>query len=181
VVGCADGAGRAGAGGCVRGRSTGGGGASVGAAATTGAGAAGVGAGAGAGVFATGACSSTAGASTTGSAARRRRRTFVASDEAASTVGSGAGAAAGVPRRRRVAAGGAATRARFSRSQRARMRATWSSLSGLRWLRTGTSIWRRRLITSSLETPNSPARSCTRSLLNPTPPHPDGRPASVPD
>ena len=41
-----------------------------------------------------------------------------------------------------LAAAGAAfsARARFSRSQRARTRATWSSVSRLMWLRTGTSI-----------------------------------------
>src|SRR6266516_754151 len=37
------------------------------------------------------------------------------------------------------------------------------------------------LITSSLETPNSPAKSCTRSLLKPAPPHPYGHPASDSD
>jgi len=135
------------------------------------------GAGAGAGGAtgsATGAVS--AGTSATGSAARRRRLTPpVSAAGAGSALTSAAGAVA--PRRRRVAAGGAATRARFSRSQRARMRATWSSLNGLKWLRTGTSIWRRRLMTSSLDTPNSPARSCTRSLLKPALPYPHGRPA----
>jgi hypothetical protein len=48
------------------------------------------------------------------------------------------------------------------------MRATWSSESGVIWLRTGTSICRRRLITSSTEIPNSPAMSFTRSLLKRT-------------
>ena len=54
-------------------------------------------------------------------------------------AGSAATAAVAAPRRRRAGAGGAACRSartRFSRSQRARTRATWSSVSGLRWLRT---------------------------------------------
>lgn len=101
------------------------------------------------------------------SAARRRRLAFPASE-----TGSGAGAGgstAAAPRRRRVgAAAGAVARARFSRSHRALIRATWSSESGVIWLRTGTSICRRRFITSSTEIPNSPAMSVTRSLLKST-------------
>lgn len=107
------------------------------------------------------------GAAGTGSATRRRRRVAPAS-----ATGSGAGAGgstAAAPRRRRVgAAAGAVARARFSRSHRALMRATWSSESGVIWLRTGTSICRRRFITSSTEIPNSPAMSVTRSLLKST-------------
>ena len=72
---------------------------------------------------------------------RRRRRMPDASAGAGVAGAAAAGAAAAVPRRRR--AGGAvcfSARTRFSRSQRARMRATWSSVSRVRWLRTGTSI-----------------------------------------
>ena len=105
------------------------------------------------------------GAAGVASATRRRRRV-------ASATGSGAGAGgstAAAPRRRRVgAAAGAVARARFSRSHRALIRATWSSESGVIWLRTGTSICRRRFITSSTEIPNSPAMSVTRSLLKST-------------
>jgi hypothetical protein len=71
-------------------------------------------------------------------------------------------------RRRVVAAAGFSTRARFSRSQRARTRATCSSLRTLKWLRTGTYICRSRLTTSSPVIPNSLAMSFTRSLLNPS-------------
>ena len=81
------------------------------------------------------------------------------------------------PRRRRAGVGGFSTRARFSRSHRARTRATCSSVSGLRWVRTDTSIARRSPMTSSLEMPNSPAMSCTRKLthtvlLKSSPPRP---------
>jgi hypothetical protein len=70
--------------------------------------------------------------------------------------------------RRRVGAAGFSARARFSRSQRARTRATCSSESGLVWLRTGTSIERSKFITSSAEMPNSPAISLTRLLTPPS-------------
>jgi hypothetical protein len=70
--------------------------------------------------------------------------------------------------RRRVGAAGFSARARFSRSQRARTRATCSSESGLVWLRTGTSIERSKFITSSAEMPNSPAMSLTRLLTPPS-------------
>ena len=119
-------------------------------------------------------------------AARRRR---VAGFASGSGSGSGAGAAfalalaavfvfglpaaltgspepasnAALVRRRRagVADGAAAfaARARFSRSQRARARATWSSVSCVRWLRTTTSSDRSIVMTSSLGMPNSAARS----------------------
>ena len=80
---------------------------------------------------------------------------------------------AGAVRRRRAVGAGAAcfsARARFSRSQRARMRATWSSVSILMWLRTGMSICRRSVTTSSADTANSFANSLTESLLK-HPPH----------
>jgi hypothetical protein len=69
--------------------------------------------------------------------------------------------------RRRAGWAGFSARARFSRSHRARTRATCSSESGLVWLRTGTSIERSKFITSSAEMPNSLAMSLTR-LLTPT-------------
>ena len=73
---------------------------------------------------------------------------------------------------RAVGAGAAcfSARTRFSRSQRARMRATWSSVSMLMWLRIGMSICRRSVTTSSADTANSFANSLTESLLK-HPPH----------
>lgn len=101
------------------------------------------------------------------SAARRRRREAPSAGGAFGAGAGGSGAAA--PRRRRAgAAAGAVARARFSRSHRALIRATWSSESGVMWLRTGMSICRRRLITSSMGMPNSPAMSLTRNLLKRT-------------
>ncbi len=102
-----------------------------------------------------------------GSGGRGRRRTTVPPSADGAAAGASEGAAA--PRRRRGAGAGFSTRARFSRSQRARTRATCSSVSGLKWVRTGTSIVRRRPMTSSADMPNSPAMSCTRSLLTPPP------------
>ena len=103
-------------------------------------------------------------AGATGASAARRRLRPPAS--AAGSGAAGGGSTAAAPRRRRAgAAAGAVARALFSRSHRALMRATWSSESGVIWLRTGTSICRRRFITSSTEIPNSPAMSFTRSLL----------------
>jgi hypothetical protein len=111
-----------------------------------------------------------ASASAGAASATRRRRRVVPDSATGSGAGAG-GSTAAAPRRRRVgAAAGAVARARFSRSHRALIRATWSSESGVIWLRTGTSICRRRLITSSTEIPNSPAMSVTRSLLKELPP-----------
>jgi len=80
------------------------------------------------------------------------------------TAAAGAAAAAAVPLRRRVGGAGFSARARFSRSHRARTRATCSSESVLAVLRTGTSIVRSSVMTSSAEMPNSPAMSVTRLL-----------------
>ena len=123
------------------------------------------------------AASAAASAAACTSAALRRRRTGEDSADAESAsvgaaTGSGATAAVAAPRRRRAGAAGAAcfsARTRFSRSQRARTRATWSSVSGAQMAAHG-DVHRSEAvpITSSAEIPNSPAMSCTRSLLKPS-------------
>jgi len=73
--------------------------------------------------------------------------------------GTTATGSAALTARRRFGAAGASFSLRFSRSQRARISATCSGLSGDRWLRTKMSSSLSMPMSCSEEIPNSAARS----------------------